>query len=170
MRNEKWGIIEKIRIFPAKGEAGIELTEGRLLENLGIEGDFHTKPGDPSKPEAKQISLMIAGNSRPLNTAGEKGLCTGRFKENITIRFPEPPGTPVHMAGEKSGWYEHMKSGLRLSAGEAILEISGETKRCHEECPLFQAGEHCSLAGKNLFARVLKGALIHTGDRIGIIH
>ena len=157
------GIIEKITIYPEKGKAGRELAEGQLLENLGLEGDFHAKPGDPLKPEPRQISLMIAGNNPPLNTAAEKGLCTGRFKENITIRFPELSD------GEKSGWAEQMESGLRLSVGEAILEISGETKRCHEECPLFRAGGRCSLAGKNLFARVLKGGPIRPGDRIEII-
>jgi len=146
MRNEKLGKIEKIIIYPEKGKTGRELAEGRLIENLGLEGDFYAKGGD------RQITLLVRGNGDE-NKIREEGLCVSRFRENISISGLSP---------------DLLKSGLRLSLGEAVLEISDEIKHCHEECPLFQKGKHCSLAGMNLFARVLKGGAIKVGDVIGI--
>ena len=150
MRNEELGIIERIRIFPAKGDKGIDLAEARLIENLGIEGDFHTKAGDSEKPDARQISLQFTGNGESENAQAEMGLCNRRFKGNITIKRRQTS----------------FLAGTRFTAGEAVLEISGETKRCHEECPLFREGKTCSLAGTNLFARVIKGGIIRIGDRL----
>ena len=144
MKNVEWGRIEKIKIYPAKGEAGKDLAEVRLIENLGLEGDYYAKGGE------RQISLLFTEDSGAVK---EEGLCTSRFKENITIRRPQTECQAPF-------------SGIRLAAGEAMLEISGETKHCHEECPLYQAGKRCSLAGKNLFAKVIRGGIIHTGDVI----
>lgn len=137
-------------LYPAKGEAGKELTEARLVENSGIEGDCYAKGGE------RQITLMFADNGDESSTK-EKGLCSARFKENILIKFPE---------NGKRCQSPFLGSGARLAVGEAILEISGETKNCHEECPLFQAGKRCSLAGQNLFAKVVKSGIIHTGDGV----
>ena len=144
------GIIEGIKVYSAKGEAGKELTEARLIENAGLEGDFHATGGE------RQISLLFAESSRPVRETNEKGLCTSRFKENITIRREAPYGGAA--------------PGGRFAVGDALLEISGETKHCHEECALFQAGKRCSLAGLNLFAKVLKGGVIRVGDEVSVIN
>ena len=147
MGSREWGRIEKIKVYPAKGEAGKELAEARLIENSGLEGDYYAKGGE------RQISLLFVEDSGTANAVKEKGLCTPRFKENISIRCQAP------------------FSGARLAVGEAMLEISSETKHCHEECPLYQAGKRCSLAGKNLFAKVIKGGIIRVEDEVEcIIH
>ena len=139
------GTIERIRVFPSKGTAGEELTEGRLIENSGLEGDFHALGGD------RQLSLLFAETRDRVAEQKERGLCLSRFRENISVRGMAPDG---------------LKAGTRLEAGEAILEISGETKYCHEECSLFQKGKGCVLAGMNLFARVIKSGVIRNGNRI----
>ena len=143
------GTIETIRTYPAKGEAGRELTEARLVENMGLEGDFHAKGGD------RQISLVSAETRELItrqmeNGQGMQGLCFSRFRENISVRGLTVPGLTVP----------------RLTVGDAVLEITGETKHCHEECSLYEAGKSCPLAGRNLFARVLKGGVIRTGDKV----
>ena len=140
-----YGTVERIMVYPAKGEAGRELDEGRFVENLGLEGDFHAKGGE------RQISLLFAESREQETASKERGLCFSRFSENITIRgLSSPALTP----------------GTRLSAGEAVLEISGVTKHCHEECALYEAGKRCSFAGLNLFAKVLKSGVIRVGERI----
>lgn len=140
------GIVKKIRLYPEKGSPGLELTEGHLVENLGLEGDFHAKGGE------RQVSLLFA--DIPVNDQHEQGLCLSRFKENISVRFPEPVVT---------------RTGARLETDEAILEITGETKQCHKECALYEAGKSCSLAGLSLFAKVLKGGLIRVGDKVCVV-
>jgi len=138
------GKVERIRAYPAKGEAGRELTEGKFIENLGLEGDFHASGGD------RQISLFFPEDTAGTNPA-EKKLCYSRYNENITIL-----GLDASI----------IQSGMFLSSGDVVLEITAETKHCHEECELFKAGEACSLAGLNLFARVIKGGGIRVGDEI----
>ena len=138
------GIIERIKTYAGKGDAGKELREGRLIENMGLEGDFHASGGE------RQISLLFG--ERPAQAADEeKGLCTQRFKGNLDIRG-----------------IERAAPGMRLAAGEAVLEITGESKYCHAECPLFEAGKRCSLAGMSLFARVVKSGIIRPGDGIAV--
>ena len=142
------GIIEKIRTYSAKGTAGIELAEAALIENLGLKGDFYARGGE------RQISILLSENDESQAEQKEKGLCSLRFKENIRIG-EMPPDVLV--------------PGTRLEAGEAVLEISGITKQCHEECILYKTGKRCRLAGLNLFAMVVKGGIIRIGDRINVV-
>ena len=139
------GVIEKIKQYSAKGSMGVELAKARLIEGAGLKGDFHATGGE------RQLSLLLAASRNELTEQKEKGLCFARFRENICIR-----GLAL----------DALRPGARLEAGEAVLEITGETKHCHEECVLYQAGKPCSLAGQSLFAKVLKSGIIRAGDRI----
>jgi len=134
------GVIERIRSFPEKGSKGLELAEGRLIENLGLEGDFHAKGGE------RQISILFTEPEQD-----EQSFCLSRFKENIKIRLPEPAV---------------VQAGTRLKLGEAVLEITEETKHCYKECSLYAEGKLCSLAGLSLFAKVLQGGTIRVGDSV----
>ena len=137
------GIIKSIKIYPIKGDAGREVHEANLIEDHGLEGDFHAKGGD------RQISLLFAENF--IFDQTKQGLCLSRFRENISIRFSEP--VDIH-------------AGMQLKTEEAILEITSETKRCHDECSLYEAGKQCQLAGQSLFARILKGGIVRDGERV----
>jgi len=141
------GTIERVKVYAVKGDAGREIPEARLIENLGLEGDRHAKGGE------RQISLLLSECRDQMPAQNEQGLCFSRFRENISIRFLDPAA---------------IKPGIHLEIGEArrqaVLEITGETKRCHEECALYEAGRPCSLAGLNLFAKVLKSGVIRVGD------
>jgi len=149
------GIIGKIKVYPEKGSKGVELSEGRLIENLGLEGDCHAKGGD------RQISLLFTEcreNSSDSEPITEKGLCHDRFRENIAVKYQ----APFHA--------KHIAPGMFIEAGAAVLEITRETKHCHEECNLYKAGKSCSLAARNLFARVVKGGVIRTGEKTFVIN
>ena len=141
------GKIERIVVYPTKGVAGIELAEARFVEGAGLEGDFHAVGGD------RQLSLLFAESREAAGIHGE-GLCLKRFKENLSIRGLVSPD---------------FKPGMRLSAGDALLEITGEVKHCHEECILFKEGKRCPLSGLNLFARVVKGGLIRAGEQLRVV-
>ena len=148
------GVIERIRVFPEKSSPGIEEAEAELIHRLGLKGDFHAKGGE------RQISLRIVASQLMPDTASgaEKGLCTTRFKENITIR--ECPGVSDLFTDSR------LSAGKRLAIGDALLEISGETKQCYEECKLYRAGKTCSLAATVFFAKVLKSGIIRSGDAV----
>ena len=141
------GKIEKIVVYPAKGTSGTELTEARLVENSGLEGDFHADGSD------RQLSILFAESREAAGIHGE-GLCLKRFKENLSIRGLVSPD---------------VKPGTRLSAGDTVLEITCEVKHCHEECTLYQEGKRCSLSGLNLFARVVKSGIICVGYSVQVM-
>ena len=136
-------IIERIRIFPAKGQAGIELTEGHLVKDLGLEGDHNAKGGE------RQVSLRFLESSFQEVNPVEKGLCLNRFRENLTIRCQSPV--------------------FRFAAGQAVLEISGETKHCYEDCELFKEGKQCSLKSQCFFAKVVESGVVRIGDKIELL-
>jgi cyclic pyranopterin phosphate synthase len=142
------GTTEKIKAYPAKGKAGKELAEARLIENLGLEGDFHATGGE------RQVSLLFAESRDALTEQKEKSMCFSRFKENLSIRGMAP---------------NELRPGARLLLGEAILEITAEPKRCHAECALYKAGTPCLLAGRSLFARVLRGGVVRAGSIVFLI-
>ena len=141
------GIIKKIRLYPEKHSAGVEISEAFLIENEGLKGDFHATGGE------RQISLLFTQPRNKTADQKEKGLCHSRFKENICIFGLTPDCISV---------------GMRLEFKDAVLEISGETKYCHTECPLFESGTTCSLAGLNLFAKVIKSGIIRIDDEVHI--
>jgi len=140
------GFIQKIKVYKEKGSAGLELTEGQLIENRGLEGDYYAKGGD------RQISLLF-GDSY-IKDQSVSGFCVSRFKENLRLRFLEPA---------------QIQAGTRFELNDAVLEITAETKRCYAECPLYMAGKSCQLANLNLFAKVVKGGTIRAGDSVLVV-
>ena len=137
-------IIKLIR-YTAKGLPGEALQSVRLLEGLGMEGDFHAQGGE------RQLSLLCLEQRQWMDEQAEPGLCFKRYKENILL-----DGLPPAI----------LVPGIRLKAGEALLEISDAGKHCFEECPLFSTGRHCVLANRKLFAKVARGGLVKTGDAV----
>ena len=136
-------MIVKLTRYAAKGVPGEVLECARFLEELGIEGDFHARGGE------RQISLLSLEERQWMDAQLEPGLCFGRYRENILLDGI-PPAVLV--------------PGIRVMAGEAILEISDTGKHCFEECPLFSRGQSCVLAGRSLFAKVIHGGLVRKGD------
>ena len=130
--------------YHKKGEPGTTLSEMTLLEGLGVEGDFH-QGGE------RQVSLLSAEVRRWMEAQTEKGLCFGRFRENILVE-----GLPL----------ENLKSGDLLSVGNAVLRISAHSKHCYNECALFSKGKKmpCRLSGCAAFAVVERGGAIRIGD------
>ena len=128
--------------YGKKGEPGESLSEARFLEGLGVEGDMH-QGGE------KQVSLLSAEARRWMDAQSEKGLCFGRFRENVLIE-----GLSL----------EDLESGSLLSLGDAVLRISVHGKHCYDECGLFSKGIPCRLSGSAAFAVVERGGMVRIGD------
>ncbi|MCL1836160.1 MAG: hypothetical protein FWG46_01295 [Treponema sp.] len=139
------GTVIRLVRYAAKGSGGEAADQALLIEGHGMEGDFHADGG------LRQISLLTEEERKQIDSSDVQGLCFGRYRENILLGGI-PPAALV--------------PGTRLKAGEAVLEIGDARKRCFEECPLFSGGQGCFLAGRSLFARVLRGGNIHIGDHI----
>jgi MOSC domain-containing protein YiiM len=150
------GVVTSLTRYAAKGVPGETLNQAVLREGSGMEGDFHADGAGGMGGGAgdRQLSLLSAEAREWMNAQPAPGLCFSRFKENIGIGGIPPTA---------------LRSGTRLRAGEVLLEITGETKRCHEACPLFSAGTPCRLTGQSLFARVIRGGMLRAGDEIEIL-
>ena len=135
-------LFRSLTFYHKKGEPGTPLHEMKLLEGLGAEGDFH-QGGE------RQVSLLSAEAGRWMEAQTEKGICFGRFRENLLIE-----GLPI----------EDLKNGSLLRAGAAVLRVSMRGKHCYGECPLFSKGTPCRLSDCAAFAVVERGGVIRVGD------
>jgi cyclic pyranopterin phosphate synthase len=140
--------------YRAKAEPGESLSEMKLVEGLGIEGDFH-------QGGTKQISLLSAETRRWIEAQTEKGLCFARFRENILV----------------AGLPDDLETGALLSVGDAVLRITAKGKQCYGDCPFFSFsnlsfsnnGTPCRLSGRTMFAAVEQGGIIRVGDAVSLV-
>ena len=75
----------------------------------------------------------------------------GDFAENITTEGLELFSLPV---------------GTVLAVGPAILEVTQIGKECHARCAIYDQAGDCVMPREGIFARVIKGGVIHPGDAI----
>lgn len=122
--------------------------EGVFLEDYGLENDAHAARGI-----ARQVSLLAEGSIEKMQGRGIE-LNPGDFAENLTIGGMELFTLPVG-------------TGLNVG-GEVVLEISQIGKSCHSGCAIFQAVGTCIMPKEGVFARVIRGGTVRTGDSVEI--
>jgi MOSC domain-containing protein YiiM len=123
--------------------------EGVFIADYGLEKDAHAAQGI-----ARQVSLLAEASIAKMQGHGIE-LAPGDFAENLTIGGMELFSLPV---------------GTRLKVGgEVILEISQIGKTCHSGCAIFKAVGSCIMPKEGVFARVIGGGTIRTGDAVEII-
>lgn len=121
----------------------MEVEEIRALENRGLEGCAHARPGS-----LRQVLLMDEETLQQLD------ISPGAVKENITTR-----GLPV----------QALRPGERLRVGEALLEV---TVPCHPCARMneIRPGLEVELRGRRgMLCRVVESGRIARGDRIELL-
>jgi len=117
-----------------------ELREARLVENAGIDGCAHARPG------GKRQVLLV-----DIETLRTMGLAPGVIRENITTE-----GLDVSA----------LKIGQKLRAGEVELQVSAVCEPC-ELMEEIRAGLMAELQGRRgMLCRVLRGGEVKRGDSI----
>lgn len=139
-----------INISRQKGTPKEPVEEALVIENFGIEKDAHAGSSH------RQVSLLDISSIKKMEEYGIKGLCFGKFAENITTE-----GLDV----------SKIQLGTKLKVGDdVILEISQIGKKCHGDgCEIARTVGVCIMPKEGLFARVLKGGKIRVGDSIEIL-
>jgi MOSC domain-containing protein YiiM len=123
--------------------------EGIFIEDYGLERDAHAAQGI-----ARQVSLLAEASIEKMKGQGLE-LNPGDFAENLTVGGMELFSLPV---------------GTRLRVGgEVVLEISQIGKACHKGCAIFQAVGNCIMPKEGVFARVIRGGKIRTGEPVEIM-
>jgi len=116
----------------------------KLIGGRGIEGDFHCG-------KERQVSLLLAGARRWMEAQSEKGLCFGRFRENIRIE-----GLPA----------EALSDGSTILIGDTALKLLPGGKHCFPQCRFFAEDAPCPLLGAAAFAVVSQGGIVRLGDAV----
>jgi MOSC domain-containing protein YiiM len=127
-----------------KNSKAIQIDQGFFMENKGLFGDINGKGGD------RQVSILTV-NHRDAIEKEDKGLCTERFYENITIE-----GLDV----------DKLHIGQKIIIGETIQVITAIGKKCFKECNLVKSNKQCLLSTNVIFTKVVRSGNIKIGDKI----
>jgi MOSC domain-containing protein YiiM len=139
------GTIIAVCTSKKKGTPKGDVGSGFLEEGFGLEGDAHG--GDWHR----QISLL---SIEQIGTMKDKGLDVkpGSFAENLTTQDFDLGKVTV---------------GTRLKVGEsALLEVTQIGKECHTRCAIYNKIGECIMPEQGVFAKVIKGGLVKSGDPI----
>ncbi|MBI3037731.1 MOSC domain-containing protein [bacterium] len=141
----KLGKVEKLAISSHKGTPKIPCDRIILKEGFGVETDAHG--GDWHR----QVSLL---DTKSIEKMRQKGLDVdfGSFAENIATSgiclYELPIGT------------------LFLTSEGGILEVTQIGKECHSPCAVYYRAGDCVMPKEGIFARVLAGGKVNSGDFI----
>ena len=131
-----------------KGTVKKDIGSGVLIENYGLENDAHAGEWH------RQISLL---GIESINKMEDKGfeIKFGDFAENLTTENIILPELPL---------------GTKLAVGESVLlEVTQIGKECHHNCEIRKKIGDCVMPREGIFARVLKGGKVKTGDCIEVL-
>ncbi|MFC1983593.1 MOSC domain-containing protein [Chloroflexota bacterium] len=131
-----------------KGTRKKPVAEGVLREDYGFIGDAHA-----DCCTHRQVSLLSIESISKIRSLGFD-VGPGDFAENLTTEGIDLVSLPV---------------GTRTSVGEeVILEVTQIGKECHTGCAIYRQIGKCIMPKEGVFAKVISGGLIRTGDQIKI--
>lgn len=139
------GIIKAICISEKKGTLKVPVQEAELIPDHGIKNDAHAGNWH------RQISLL---SDEKIQAFKEKvpGIRYGAFGENLVTEGYDLRNIPV---------------GTKFRIGnDIIIQMTQIGKNCHTKCAISKQTGECIMPREGVFARVLKGGVIHTGDSI----
>ena len=140
------GKILAICTSPARGTVKTPVASARLMEGFGVEGDAHGGNWH------RQVSLLSAEKIEAFRK--KIWVDYGAFGENLVVEGLDFAALPV---------------GSRFAAGDAVLEMTQIGKECHKGCAIRQQTGDCIMPREGVFARVLKGGVIHAGDELTLL-
>ncbi len=134
--------IEAVCVSDQKGTQKHAAENIQLIKDFGIKKDAHAGPG------IRQVSFLGGEEIDILRSEG-LSLEHGAFGENIVTRGIDWTTTAV---------------GRRIIIGETELEITQKGKECHTPCIIQELAGRCIMPEKSVFARVIKGGIVHAGS------
>ncbi len=139
--------VAAVCISEKKGVQKREAPAVELKVGFGIVGDAHGGNWH------RQVSLLAEESVDQMRSLGFE-LPPGAFAENILTRGITLKTLPV---------------GTVLRCGEAVLAVTQIGKECHSDCAIRKAAGKCVMPTEGIFAVVLRGGTVRTGDQISIM-
>lgn len=140
--------VVSVNISERKGEQKHPVPEIQLKFRHGIVGDAHA--GDWHR----QISLLAEESVDTMRASCPIPLDPGVFAENINTEGID---------------LKHLPVGTHLRIGETEVEVTQIGKECHSDCAIRRQTGDCIMPREGVFARVVKGGTIHTGDEMKLL-
>ncbi len=138
------GIVKAVCISEKRGTKKTNINECELVVNYGIKNDAHA--GDWHR----QVSLLCYDRVQEFRSRGAD-VDDGAFGENLLVTDIDFKALPV---------------GTRLRCNGVILEITQIGKQCHSHCEIFKQVGDCIMPREGVFAKVIAGGVIRTGDEL----
>jgi molybdopterin adenylyltransferase len=132
-----------------KGIKKVDIKRGTLKEGFGLIGDAHADSG-----WHRQVSLLALESIEKMRKEGYD-VKPGDFAENITSEGIVLNTLPIGTL-------------LNIGAG-VVLEISQIGKECHTGCAIFKQTGKCIMPKEGVFAKVIKGGEVASGDKIAVV-
>ena len=131
-----------------KGTRKEDVKEGYIHQNYGLADDAHADCC--SHRQVSLIAIESIGKMRDLGF----DVGPGDFAENLTTEGIDLPSVPV---------------GTEVSVGkEVLLEVTQIGKECHTKCAIYHQLGQCIMPEEGVFAKVIHGGLVRTGDEIKV--
>jgi MOSC domain-containing protein YiiM len=131
-----------------KGTKKEDITGGFIKEDYGLVGDAHA-----DCCTRRQVSLLAIESINKIQSLGFN-VHPGDFAENLTVEGLELVSLPM---------------GTRISIGkDVLLEITQIGKECHSGCAIYQQIGRCIMPKEGVFAKVIRGGFVSTGDWINV--
>ena len=133
-----------------KGTKKRPVAEVTIKEDYGVVGDAHA-----DCLTHRQVSLLAQESINKMRRQGFD-LQPGDFAENITTEGIDLVSLPI---------------GTRIKVGnEVILEMTQIGKECHAACAIRRQVGDCIMPREGIFAKVIQGGNIQSGDVIKVEH
>ena len=145
-RNDNKARVIAVCRSDSKGTRKEDITTGALKEEYGLIDDAHA-----DSTTHRQVSLLAMESINKMQDLG-LDVGPGDFAENLTTE-----GIDLHV----------LPVGTEVSiGGEVVLTISQIGKECHTGCAIFRQIGKCIMPKEGVFARVIRGGCVKSGDSI----
>lgn len=141
------GIVKAICISEKKGTQKHKVEEAIFVKDWGIEKDAHAGKWH------RQVSLLSYDKIQDFKKRGAD-IIDGAFGENLVVEGFDFRNLPV---------------GTIFQCGDVILEMTQIGKQCHSHCEIYKIMGECIMPKEGVFAKVIQGGMIRTGDEMTII-
>jgi cyclic pyranopterin phosphate synthase len=149
------GTVLSVNVAQKKGQKKAPVPAARMKPG-GVEGDAHYS-------SAKEVSFLDWGAAEKLadGRIGAAGIVIspGDFAENITTK-----GLDLRLARIGA------RIEIRGDSSESVLfEVTSIGKTCHDGCRIKQTLGDCVMPREGVFAKVVRGGSVKTGDTVELI-
>ena len=141
------GKIIAICMSEKKGTQKHEIDHAIVKEDWGIVGDAHAGNWH------RQVSLLSVEKVNDFRDRGAE-VGHGAFGENLVVEGFDLRTLPI---------------GSRFQIGDVLLEMTQIGKQCHSHCEIYKVMGDCIMPREGVFAKVIRGGEIHTGDEITLL-